>query len=103
MLIFYLLCFWALLEKLPIMLNIMPITTAIMPKFVYNFIVFNNQITIVRLQSVILYYAKIQCSYFWPFMLNIMLMRILVPHFVPIFGLFTEVFTKTALKSFLLC
>ena len=31
-----------LLKKLPMMLNIMPITTAIMPQFVWNFIVFNN-------------------------------------------------------------
>ena len=30
------------LKKLPIMLNIMPITTAIMPQFVYNFILFEN-------------------------------------------------------------
>ena len=34
--------FWALLKKLPIMLNIMPITTAIMPQFMYNFINFSN-------------------------------------------------------------
>ena len=39
-------------QKLPIMLNIMPITTAIMPQFIYNFIIFNNYISTVRLQSV---------------------------------------------------
>ena len=34
----------AVLKNLPVMLNIMPLTTAIMPQFVYiyNFIVFNN-------------------------------------------------------------
>ena len=39
-------CFWAVLKKLPIMLKIMPITTAIMPQFVYDFIIFNNCISI---------------------------------------------------------
>ena len=34
-------------QKLPIMLNIMPITTAIMPQFMYTFIIFNNYIRIV--------------------------------------------------------
>ena len=34
--------FWALLKKLPIMLNIMPITTAIMLQFIQNFINFNT-------------------------------------------------------------
>ena len=33
-------------KNLPIMLNIMPITTAIMPQFVYDFIIFNEQISI---------------------------------------------------------
>ena len=33
---FYLFCFWAVLKKLPIMLNNMPITTAIL-QFVYEF------------------------------------------------------------------
>ena len=42
MLKFYLFCFWAMLKKFPITLNIMPMTTAIMPQFVYNFIVFND-------------------------------------------------------------
>ena len=39
-----------MLKKLPIMLNIMPMTTAIMPQFVYDFIIFNEQISMVRLQ-----------------------------------------------------
>ena len=34
------------------MLNIMPITTAIMPQFIYNFIIFNDYISLVRLQPV---------------------------------------------------
>ena len=42
MLKFYLLCFWAVLKTLTIMLSIMPITTAIMPQFIYNFVIFNN-------------------------------------------------------------
>ena len=29
-----------MLKKLPIMLNIIPMTTAIMPQFVYDFIIF---------------------------------------------------------------
>ena len=29
-------------QKLPIMLNIMPLTTAIMPQFAYDFIIFND-------------------------------------------------------------
>ena len=29
-------------KVLPIMLNIMPMTTAIMPQFVYDFIIFND-------------------------------------------------------------
>ena len=29
-------------KNLPIMLNIMPITTVIMPQFVYDFIIFND-------------------------------------------------------------
>ena len=29
-------------KNLPIMLNIMPMTTAIMPQFVYDFIIFND-------------------------------------------------------------
>ena len=41
---FYLLCFRAVLKKLPIMLNIMLINTAIMSQFIYNFIIFNNYI-----------------------------------------------------------
>ena len=39
------------------MLNITPITTAIMLQFIYNFIIFNNKlkISIVMLQTVVLY------------------------------------------------
>ena len=44
MLNFYLLFFWSMLKKLPIMLNIMPMTTAIMPEFVYDFVIFNDYI-----------------------------------------------------------
>ena len=43
-LIFYLLRFWAMLKNLPIMLNIMPITTAIMPQFVYDFIILTTRL-----------------------------------------------------------
>ena len=32
----------AMLKKLPIMLNIIPMTTAIMPQFVYDFIIYND-------------------------------------------------------------
>ena len=39
MLNFYLLCFWAMLKKLLIKLNIMPMTTAIMPQVAYNLII----------------------------------------------------------------
>ena len=40
-------------KKLPIMLNIMPITTAIMPQFVYNFIILITIIAyVVRVQTV---------------------------------------------------
>ena len=35
----YYIWFWAMLKILPIMLNIMPMTTAIMPQFIYNLIV----------------------------------------------------------------
>ena len=49
MLNFYLICFWLML-KIAIMLNIMPITTTVMPQFVYDFIIFNDYISIVRLQ-----------------------------------------------------
>ena len=31
-----------MLKNLPIMLNIMPMNTAIMPQFVYDFIIFND-------------------------------------------------------------
>ena len=35
------------------MLNIMPITAAIMPQFIYSLIIFNDYISIVRLQPVV--------------------------------------------------
>ena len=38
--IFYLLCFWVVLKNLLIMFNIIPMTTAIMTQFVYDFIIF---------------------------------------------------------------
>ena len=70
--------FLAVLKKLSIMLSIMPIATAIMPQFNYivhiQFYCIINQISIVRLQSVIefilqillIIYAKmhLRCSYF---------------------------------------
>ena len=34
-----------MLKNLPIMLNIMPMTTAMMPQFVYDFIIFDNYIS----------------------------------------------------------
>ena len=37
-------------SKMPIMLNIMPMTPTIMPQFVYDFMIFNDLISIVRLQ-----------------------------------------------------
>ena len=43
-----------MLKQLPIMLNIMSITTLIMPLFVYDFIIFNNYINMIRLQTVTL-------------------------------------------------
>ena len=39
---FYLLCFWAVLKKTPIMLNIIPIIISIMPQFKYKFYYFNE-------------------------------------------------------------
>ena len=73
---FCLLCFWAVLKKLPIMLNIMPITTAIMPQFIYSFIIFNDYISIVRLQAVV-FCIMHSCLVT---LLNIMFTRKLVPH-----------------------
>ena len=75
-------------EKLPIriMLNIMPITTAIMPQFIYSFIIFNDiYISIIRLQPVV-FYIMLCCSaliFTHYAMLNIMLMRKLMPCFAP--------------------
>ena len=46
--IFYLLCFRAVLKKLPIMFNIMSINTAVMPQFIYNYV------SIVKLQTIML-------------------------------------------------
>ena len=48
------------------MLNIMLIITAIMPQFVWSFIIFNDYISIVRLQPVILHNAMLQCSNIQP-------------------------------------
>ena len=64
-------------KDLPIMFNIMPMTSAIIPQFVYDFIIFNDQL------GSITYQFRLQCSYFWPIMLNIMLIRKLVHPFVP--------------------
>ena len=59
------------------MLNIMPITTAIMSQF-------NDYISIVRFHPVVLY-IMLCCNalVFYIIMFNIMLMRKLVPHFLP--------------------
>ena len=67
------------------MLNIMLITTAIMPQFIYSLITFNDCISMVglQLQPVVLYYIMLQCSYILHIILSIMLMRKLVPHFAP--------------------
>ena len=65
------------------MLKIMPITTAIMPWFIYSFMIFNDCISIVRLQPVVLY-IMLCCSaliFYTLAMLRVMLMRKLVPHF----------------------
>ena len=50
----YVYAFELCLKKFPIMLNMMPIATAIVPQFIYNFIIFNHQISIVGLQTVTL-------------------------------------------------
>ena len=42
MLIFYLLRFWAMLKTFAFMLNIMPMTTAVMPVCIYDCIVLND-------------------------------------------------------------
>ena len=85
------------------MLNIMPITT----KYVTVYIQFNYLITIYiatfRLQSIILLIftccVRIQCSYFWPIMHNIMLLRKLVPHFIPSCD-FITILQKISYRSF---
>ena len=53
------------------MFNTMPINIAIIPQFIFNFIIFNNQISVVRLQTiftktplVFAHYDRMQCSYF---------------------------------------
>ena len=48
-------------QKLPIMLNIMPITTPVMPQFIYNSIIFNDYISIVGLQADV-FYIMLCCS-----------------------------------------
>ena len=48
-------------QKMPIMLNIMPITTAIMPQFLHNFIVINDYISMVGLQADV-FYNMLCCS-----------------------------------------
>ena len=57
--------------------------------------------------NIMLMLMLMTCSYFSPIMLNIMLMRKLVPHFIPCHGLITiyimKVFITTVLKSYLLC
>ena len=63
------------------MLNIMPITTAIIPQFIYNFIISNDYISTARLQPVML--CSDPLTYDLAIILNVMLIRILVPHFVP--------------------
>ena len=52
-----------MLKKLPVMLNIMPMTTAIMPQFVYDFIIFNNYISMSSKACLILQGFNI-CSYY---------------------------------------
>ena len=56
------------------MLNIMPITTAVIPQFIYIYIY--KFISFDAYLRYVLYYAILQCSY----NAHIMLMRKLVPH-----------------------
>ena len=99
-------------KKLPIILNIMPITTASIQKFIYIFIAFNNQISIVRLQSdnytlKFTYYAKIQCSYVFLtyYAQNYAHEKTCASFCIKLWHDYyiTEVFIKTVLKSCLLC
>ena len=66
------------------MLNIMSITAAIMPQFIYSLIIFNDYISIVRLQPVVFVscYAAV-LLYFTHYAQYYMLMRKLAPHFAP--------------------
>ena len=88
------------------MLSIILITTAIMLQFINKFIILISRLA--QLGSRLLcfnFYARMQCSYFSPIMLNIMLMRKLVPHFIPCHGLITiiytmKIFIKTVLNQF---
>ena len=84
---FCLLCFWVVLKKLPVMLNIMPIATAIMPQFIHSFIIFNDiYISIFRLQPAVVFYIMLCCSiliFTHYAMLSIMLMRKHMSHFAP--------------------
>ena len=75
---FYLSCFWAVLKNiiLPLMLNITPITTAIMPQFIHTFIILMTSYRLPYLGTRLLWfnftsYAMLQYSDFWPIMLNI--------------------------------
>ena len=86
---FYLLCFWAVLKNVAYYVQYYPHNHSNYATVYMQFYYFNDSINIVRLQPVvyIIRYAMLQCSYIWPNMLNIiMLMRKLVPHFVPIWG-----------------
>ena len=61
----------------------MPITTAIMPWFIYVSMIFNDCVSIVRLQPVVCY-ITLCCSaliFYTLAMLRVMLMRKLVSHF----------------------
>ena len=62
------------------MLNIMPVTTAIMLQVIYNFMSHYDYNSMLRLHTLIspIVIAILQCSYFLP----IMLMRNFVPQFV---------------------
>ena len=79
------------------MLNIMPATTAIMPQFIHNLIIFNDYISIVRLQAVV-FYIVLYCSVF--ILTYFMFMRKLLPHFVPCWHNYytIKVFIKNIIK-----
>ena len=82
------------------MLNSMPITTAIMPHFIYSLLFLK---TAPDYALIFTKYARVQFSYLWH-MLNIMLVRKLVPHFVLYKSwldyLIINVSIKTVLKIF---